>query len=123
MARYRWLLTGQDMISFLTRLQKLLQTFKMFTRIPQKLILSKRLAQCLNPALPPRVHTKVLQVYATIFENQGQDLVLDLNIWSMGLFSFTVNATMAVRPVLMELYEKYFVNIVDGMNDQSQRDW
>lgn len=107
-----------DMIAFLTRLQKLLQTYQHFNAIPKKMVLSKRLSQCLNPALPPRVHTKVLHVYKSIhslttdiFQNQGAALENDLNIWSMGLFPFTIHASMAVRPVLIDLYNEFYVSL------------
>ena len=39
-----------------------------FSIIPHKLILSRRLAQCLNPTLPSGVHLKALETYALIFE-------------------------------------------------------
>lgn len=39
--------------------------------IPFKVIAAKRLAQCLNPALPAGVHLKALEVYTQIFERIG----------------------------------------------------
>ena len=41
-----------DFISFLSRLLKTLQSAPKFNAIPHKLIVAKRLSQCLNPALP-----------------------------------------------------------------------
>lgn len=35
--------------------------------VPHKLLVSKRLAQCLNPSLPSGVHQKALEVYTYIF--------------------------------------------------------
>lgn len=46
-----------------------------------------------------------------IFQNQGAVLENDLNIWSMGLFPFTIHASMAVRPVLIDLYNEFYVSL------------
>jgi hypothetical protein len=35
--------------------------------VPHKSLVSKRLAQCLNPSLPSGVHQKALEVYTYIF--------------------------------------------------------
>jgi hypothetical protein len=35
--------------------------------VPHKVLVSKRLAQCLNPSLPSGVHQKALEVYTYIF--------------------------------------------------------
>ena len=35
--------------------------------VPHKVLISKRLAQCLNPSLPSGVHQKALEVYTYIF--------------------------------------------------------
>lgn len=79
-----------DVISFLSRLGKvqfttidfglfisLISFFKVFNsfpsfkEIPFKLNLAKRLAQCLNPALPAGVHQKTLEVYEMVFRKIG----------------------------------------------------
>jgi hypothetical protein len=44
------------------------QSFPNIPVIPEKLTISKRLAQCLNPALPAGVHQKTLEVYELIFQ-------------------------------------------------------
>ncbi|KAI9098669.1 Dopey, N-terminal-domain-containing protein [Phlyctochytrium arcticum] len=99
-----------DVIGFLTRLAKILQLHSNYTKIPRKVIMSKRLAQCLNPALPSGVHQKTLEVYTLIFEACGPNqLVEDLPLWSMGLFPFLQNATMAVKPLVLSLYEKFYL--------------
>ena len=59
------------MIGFLARLSKVLQQHAEYSSIPRKLIVAKRLAQCLNPALPAGVHQKALDVYGAIFEFAG----------------------------------------------------
>ena len=42
-----------------------------FKEIPRKLIVSKRLFQCLNPALPTGVHQRALEVYIHILAVLG----------------------------------------------------
>lgn len=42
-----------------------------YNEIPRKLIIAKRLAQCLNPALPSGVHTRALDVYGHVFSIIG----------------------------------------------------
>ena len=56
-----------DFITFLARLLKTLQAYTTFVVIPHKLLVAKRLSQCLNPALPTGVHQRALDVYVHIF--------------------------------------------------------
>ncbi len=42
-----------------------------YKEIPRKLIVSKRLSQCLNPALPTGVHQRALDVYSHILAVLG----------------------------------------------------
>lgn len=42
-----------------------------YKEIPRKLVVAKRLAQCLNPALPNGVHQRALDVYAHILAVLG----------------------------------------------------
>jgi hypothetical protein len=37
-----------------------------FKEIPRKVVVAKRLSQCLNPALPTGVHQRALDVYAHV---------------------------------------------------------
>ena len=60
-----------DVIKFLSGLTRTLSLFSNFRDIPLKIIVSKRLAQCLNPALPSGVHSKTLDVYALLFKTMG----------------------------------------------------
>lgn len=46
-----------------------------YSEIPRKVIVAKRLAQCLNPALPAGVHTRALDVYSHIFSMIGVSAV------------------------------------------------
>ena len=58
----------------LNRRVSVLQTFQsymQFKEIPRKLIVAKRLSQCLNPALPTGVHQRALEVYTHILAVLG----------------------------------------------------
>jgi hypothetical protein len=50
---------------------KILVTHTQFKEIPRKLVISKRLGQCLNPALPTGVHQRALDIYVHIFSTYG----------------------------------------------------
>ncbi|XP_030897258.1 protein dopey-2 [Leptonychotes weddellii] len=87
-----------------------LQSNLRYSLLPRRLIISKRLAQCLHPALPSGVHLKALETYEIIFKIVGTKwLAKDLFLYSYGLFPLLANAAMSVRPVLLGLYEKYFL--------------
>lgn len=86
-----------------------------FKEIPRKLIVAKRLSQCLNPALPTGVHQRALDVYAHIlavlgvrrsmliriivraYFRQSEGLRRDLPLWSSGLFPFFEYAATSVK--------------------------
>ncbi|KAK0550035.1 hypothetical protein OC845_002839 [Tilletia horrida] len=105
-----------DFISFLARLLKVLQTFPQYNSIPRKLVVAKRLSQCLNPALPSGVHTRALDVYAHILNVIGPDgLRRDLQIWSPGLLPFFEYASTTVRPGLLTLFEKHFLPLKEDL--------
>jgi hypothetical protein len=70
----------------------------------------KRLAQCLHPALPSGVHLKALEVYTILFQNMGsENLAKDLFIYSAGLFPLLANAALSVKPVLLEIFETFYL--------------
>ncbi|CAG8507748.1 1615_t:CDS:10 [Paraglomus brasilianum] len=98
---------------FITFLDKLLKTFKTYSDIPvipRKLVVAKRLAQSMNPALPPGIHQRALEVYKNIFSIISTDqLADDLPIYSQGLFPFLQHAATKVKPSLLELFEKYYL--------------
>lgn len=99
-----------DLISSLGKLNKALQSNLKYSLLPRRLVISKRLAQCLHPALPSGVHLKALETYEIIFKIVGTKwLAQDLFLYSCGLFPLLANAAMSVRPVLLGLYEKYFL--------------
>ena len=87
-----------------------------FKEIPRKLVVSKRLSQCLNPALPTGVHQRALDVYThilsvlgvgdpaiahrqslTLFDRQSEGLQRDLPLWSAGLFPFFQYAATSAK--------------------------
>ena len=99
-----------DVIKFLSMLSKALSHSENVSQIPCDILLSKRLAQCLNPALPVGVHTKALEVYSQIFAIIGcGGLAQNLHLYSFGLFSLFGHASMTVKPQLLSLFEKYFI--------------
>ncbi|KAI9352085.1 Dopey, N-terminal-domain-containing protein [Obelidium mucronatum] len=101
-----------DVIGFLSKLLKTLQMHNQYSNVPRKLVVSKRLAQCLNPALPSGVHQKTLEVYQSIFEAAGPaQLAEDLPLWSYGLFPFFQSAAMSVKPVVLNLYERHYLTL------------
>lgn len=51
--------------------RKCLQAYPSFSDVPHKLVVAKRLAQCLNPALPTGVHQRALDVYVHILSAIG----------------------------------------------------
>ncbi|KAK6591004.1 hypothetical protein RS030_111782 [Cryptosporidium xiaoi] len=78
--------------------------------VPLKEIVSKRLAQCLNPSLPSGVHTKALETYGAIFEKiEKSELSLDLALYGSGLFPFFVHSSTQVKPIFLDLIERYFL--------------
>lgn len=99
-----------DLISSLGKLNKALQSNLKYSLLPKRLIIGKRLAQCLHPALPSGVHLKALETYEIIFKIIGTKwLAKDLFIYSAGLFPLLGHAAMSVKPVLLTLYERYYL--------------
>lgn len=100
-----------DFIAFLSRLLKTIQSAQPpFSEIPYKLIIAKRLAQGLNPALPNGVHQKSLEVYREILRSIGIDgLKRDLQVWTPGLFPFFQFAATGLKPTLLDLYESFYI--------------
>ena len=88
-----------DLILYLQRLQKVLNRYDKLPIIPDKVVVAKRLYQCLNPALPSGVHEKTLETVELIFARIGQQrLARDLAFYSEGIFPFYRHASYQVRP-------------------------
>jgi hypothetical protein len=68
-----------------------LQSNLKYSLLPRRLIISKRLAQCLHPALPSGVHLKALETYEIIFKIVGTKwLAKDLFLYRCDYFSTIV---------------------------------
>ena len=64
----------------------------------------------MHPTLPSGVHLKALETYELIFKRIGfKGLAQDLFIYSAGLFPLLGNAAMSAKPILMSIYENYFL--------------
>ncbi|KAF9486392.1 hypothetical protein BDN70DRAFT_822033, partial [Pholiota conissans] len=99
-----------DCIAFLKQLLKTFQSYMQFKEIPRKLIVAKRLAQCLNPALPTGVHQRALDVYIHILAVLGvEGLKRDLSLWSSGLFPFFEYAATSVKPTILNIYDTHYL--------------
>ena len=60
--------------------------------------------------MPSGVHLKALEVYTVLFQNIGvENLSKDLFIYSSGLFPLLENAGLSVKPILLGIYESYFL--------------
>ncbi|KAJ1870875.1 hypothetical protein LPJ55_004307 [Coemansia sp. RSA 990] len=99
-----------DVTAFLTKLERSFKTYSRFAVIPHKETVAKRLAQCLNPALPTGVHQKALGIYDLIFSRIGREqLVADLPLYAYGLFPFMRNASLATKPQLVGIFTRVFL--------------
>ena len=99
-----------DLIKAIVQLQKTLQRYQHIGIMPEKLLLSKRLGQTLNPSLPSGVHRKVLETYEIIFSIvDTATLAKDLPVYLPGLFKLFPDASMDVKPQLMALIDDHFV--------------
>ncbi|KAF8167553.1 Dopey, N-terminal-domain-containing protein [Crassisporium funariophilum] len=105
-----------DCIAFLKQMLKTFQSYMQFKEIPRKLIVAKRLAQCLNPALPTGVHQRALEVYTHILGVLSTEgLKRDLSLWSSGLFPFFEYAATSVKPTLLNMYETHYLPLQTGL--------
>lgn len=61
---------------------KAISSNTLYQVIPRRIKISKRLAQCMHPALPSGVHLKALETYDVIFSKTGPDrLAIELFIY------------------------------------------
>ncbi|KAJ2874088.1 hypothetical protein GGH93_002679 [Coemansia aciculifera] len=105
-----------DVTAFLTKLSRSFEIYTKFAVVPHKVTVTKRLAQCLNPALPTGVHQKTLSIYELIFKQIGSDeLVIDLPLYALGLFPFMRNASLKAKPQLLGILEDFFVPLGPGL--------
>lgn len=84
--------------------------------IPKKLVVAKRLSQCLNPALPSGVHQRALEVYQHILTAIGvEGLRRDLAVWSPGLLPFFQFASTSVKPIILGIFERHYLPLGDDL--------
>jgi hypothetical protein len=102
-----------DYISFLSRLLKALQSHPPeLPIVPHKVLVAKRLSQCLNPSLPSGVHQKALEVYTFIFNLIKSDgLSHDLPLYLPGIAPTLTFASLTVRPLFLSLIETYVCDL------------
>ncbi|KAG2379235.1 hypothetical protein C9374_007374 [Naegleria lovaniensis] len=99
-----------DLIKCLQKMKKVLIKNSSLPILPEKITVSKRLAQCLNPALPSGVHLKTLETYEEIFKLiTGKRLARDIHLYSSGLFTLFPSASSQIKPVILNLFEKYYL--------------
>lgn len=84
--------------------------------IPRRLLLTKRLSQCLHPTLPSGVHLKALEAYDLVFKSIGTEkLRADLFIYATGLFPLLNYAGITVKPPLLKIYETYLLPLGEDL--------
>lgn len=83
-----------------------------FPVVPEKVLVNKRLAQCLNPNLPAGVHQKALEVYDLVFSKiQKEGLLSDLGMYTSGIFPLFEHAATMVKTAILNLLEKHFLEL------------
>ena len=98
-----------DLLSFTKEMFRQLEDKKdkfNFGILTDKISLSKRLAQCLNPECPGGVHEVVINIYDILFQNilakNNGKLGDNLGIYSSGLFPFFSYASKANKILILE---------------------
>ena len=87
-----------DLIHYLQRLQRVLNKYSQLPIIPDRVLVAKRLCQCLHPALPSGVHKTTLETLELIFSRIGPNrLSRDLAFYSEGIFPLYRHASFQVR--------------------------
>ena len=102
----------KDILAHLTKNQNL-----EFAKLSNRYILSKRLAQCLNPECPGGVHEVVLDIYNVILHNiiskNEAKLMDNLGLYSCGLFPFFQNASLTNKEKYLEIIVKKNLLCID----------
>ena len=103
----------KDILAHLTKNQNL-----EFAKLSNRHILSKRLAQCLNPECPGGVHEVVLDIYNVILHNiiskNEAKLMDNLGLYACGLFPFFQNASLANKEKYLEIIIKKNLLCIDA---------
>ena len=90
-----------------------------FSLISEKIQLSKRLSQCLNPVYPSGLHEIALKVYEALFENiiennktslkeNSSCIIEDISLYFPNLFNFIHNASLNIKTYFVKnIIEKH----------------
>lgn len=132
-----------DLMAIIKNLKENLKKYKEFnlSKMTEKVLMAKRLAQSLNPSLPGGLHEITLEVYDMIYENirtnNNNFLGIDLGLYSTGLFPFfqfaTVpNKTLYLNNIIKKHYLElsnqelllclpgFLASILPGLDDQNE---
>ena len=99
-----------DMSKAILKLQKTITKHKDVGVIPEKLLLSKRLAQTLLSSLPAGLHKKALATYQLLFAEGEKVIPSDLPLFAAPVFKLFPDAAIDVKPIILEIIDKYFVD-------------
>ena len=103
----------KEILSHLTKNQNL-----EFAKISNRHILSKRLAQCLNPECPGGIHEVVLDIYNVILHNiiskNEAKLMDNLGLYACGLFPFFQNASLTNKEKYLDIIVKNNLLCIDS---------
>ena len=98
-----------DLLPLTKEINQLLEKNKTefnFSQLPNKHILAKRLAQCLNPECPGGIHEVVIDIYNVLLENimekNEYKLEENLGIYSCGIFPFFSYASIQNKTKFLE---------------------
>uniref|UniRef100_A0A7S1XDU0 Dopey N-terminal domain-containing protein n=1 Tax=Compsopogon caeruleus TaxID=31354 RepID=A0A7S1XDU0_9RHOD len=99
-----------DLIHDLQRVNRVLVKHDTGSYIPEKILLAKRLAQCLTSSLPSGVHLKALETYHLIFGRIGPSrMARDLPLYSAGLFPLHAYAATSLKGTLLSMYDTHYI--------------
>eukprot|EP01065_Artemidia_motanka_P049535 TRINITY_DN8232_c0_g2_i1.p1 TRINITY_DN8232_c0_g2~~TRINITY_DN8232_c0_g2_i1.p1 ORF type:complete len:1755 (+),score=646.51 TRINITY_DN8232_c0_g2_i1:165-5429(+) len=97
-----------DLPRILASMMRCFASHRDCSSVPEKIWLCKRLGQCLRPALPSGVHSRVVHVYRELLT--GRQLSGDLAMFSCALFSLLPHAQQRdLRFMLLGLLESKLV--------------
>lgn len=95
-----------DLITYLQRIIKICSKYPSLP-ITEKDLISKRLAQCINSALPSGVHLKALEVYEVVLQREtAESMCSSIRYWSTGLFPLLSSAATQVKPAALRLFKE-----------------
>ena len=108
-----------DLLTFTKKIHEILSKKENdfnFNLITDKVILSKRLAQCLHPECPKGVHRVVIDIYDILFKNilekNDGKLGENLSIFSSGIFPFFSYASLENKiEALKNIFQAHYLKL------------